>query len=237
MIYWPLVFAWLATIVLVSLPLTWLMPFRRFQLRLPVPMVARLLWFAGARVEVTHAPGFTPPGPYVYVQNHVSMLDVAVVARVIPGLVCGIENAAHYRVPLYGWLMRQSGGIAVHPKRSGQTAAVLEQARQRVALGFSVLVFPEAHRTLDGKLRTFHRGGFVMARALGLPVVPVAVRGLRKVLPKGTWIVRPGRVEVFIGEPIATKGLSDAALDEVMAQVRATLARWVEGDARGDATA
>lgn len=216
---WPLAFLWLLLIVLISRPITLFVPFSRFQHRFPATMVGMTPRVSFSRMRVRCHPSFDPARPCVFVQNHVSMLDGHVALFAIPRRFCGVENAAHYKVPFYGWLMREGGGIPIYPGQKGQAARLIEEARERVSRDYAILVFPEAHRTLDGKLREFRPGGFKMAQALGLPVVPVTVRGLRRVLPKGTWILRPGFIEVYIGPPVETDGLSPAELPQLMERV------------------
>jgi 1-acyl-sn-glycerol-3-phosphate acyltransferase len=91
-----------------------------------------------------------------------------------------------------------------------------------------VLTFPEAHRTSDGKVQPFKRGVFQIARDAGIPVVPIAVRGMFEVLPKGRFLIRPGNVEIYMGPEIPTLGLSDAQLDRLSERVRDILVDWVD---------
>lgn len=76
-----------------------------------------------------------------------------------------------------------------------------------------------------------------MAVKIGLPIVPVAVRGLRKVFPKGTWILRPGRIEVVLGPTIETSGLTEDDVPALMQRVRAHLQAALAGETPAIATA
>ena len=103
------------------------------------------------------------------------------------------------------------------------------------AIAAVLLTFPEAHRTMDGKLRPFKRGVFTIARDAGLPIVPLAVRGAYGMLPKGAITCRPAKVEVYMAPPIETAGLTDAQLTELMDRVRQVIEAWVErGEKLGD---
>ena len=72
--------------------------------------------------------------------------------------------------------------------------------------GYSLIVFPEATRSLDGSLSRFRAGTFMMAIEAGLPVVPVAVDGSRFVMRKGQLMTSPGHVRVTVLDPIPTAG-------------------------------
>jgi len=106
---------------------------------------------------------------------------------------------------------------------------VLREVKKRKEMGISILTFPEGHRTLDGKVQKFRRGPFFLARDTGYDIVPVGVRGLHEILPKGTPIIRPGKLEVYIGNHIDPSGLSDDEIAELTESVQQRIADYVEG--------
>src|SRR5688572_26588249 len=123
------------------------------------PMFASCTRLATMDVRVHYHPGFDPSRPSVFCQNHVNLLDGHVAACAIPHAFSGLMNAWQFKIPIYGWLMSMSKGIAVRRARRDQVIAdISEQARQRKSIGMSVLTFPEGHRTLDGKVRPFRTG-------------------------------------------------------------------------------
>ena len=115
-------------------------------------------------------------------------------------------NVAHFRIPGYGWFMRIVGQLPVDRKDKELTARSFEQALEMLRRGESFCVFPEGHRTRDGRLGRFYPGAFRLALSARVPIVPVAVRGLRNLCPPGEWRIRPGRVQVFFGRPIPVEG-------------------------------
>ncbi len=78
----------------------------------------------------------------------------------------------------------------------------METAERRLAGGMSVVVFPEGSRTLDGRMHAFRRGAFTLAVEFGLPVVPITIDGAYKILRRGSWLPRPGRIILTIHKPI-----------------------------------
>ena len=193
-------------------------------------LVNALTWSTLHRPKITFAPDFDKKKLAIFTFNHVSMLDAHVSVATIPHPYCGMENAAHFRVPIYGWLMKISNNVPVYPHSQGRFDEVLDEVRKRKEAGISILTFPEGHRTLDGKVQPFRRGPFFLARDAGYSIVPVAVRGLYHVLPKGTGLLRPGPVEVYVGSHIDPSGLSDEEIGELAESVQQRIAAFVDGD-------
>ena len=190
--------------------------------------MATCIRLTGSDLRIQFDPGFDPERRSLFCQNHISLLDGHVACAVIPHAFCGLMNHWHFHVPGYGWIMRMANGIPVFPKSSGRTAEITDAARDRIARGISILAFPEAHRTLDGRVRDYHRGVFFMARDAGIPVVPLAVRGLYEVNHKGEWRFRPGVIDVAVGPQVETAGLDDDGVARLAAAMRAYNARWVD---------
>jgi long-chain acyl-CoA synthetase len=78
--------------------------------------------------------------------------------------------------------------------------------------GYSILIFPEGDRTRAGEIRTFQPGVGMIASHLHVPVVPIRIKGLEKVLHRDAKFPRMGRVEVAIGEPMLLQGAAFGAL-------------------------
>ncbi len=225
---WSFTFVWMILLVLLSVPLMLFVPFARFQRLFPVPMMMLVPYLTLSRIRVTRHLRFDAAQHYIFVVNHTSLLDAHMVILAFPQVICGMMNEAHLWVPAYGWIMRMANAIPVPRKVQGRAAKLAEMVRERAARGLSVVTFPEGHRTVDGKIREFRRGIFYMARDSGVPIVPVAIRGLYDVFPKGTWIMRPGRIDIYIGPPVETRGLTDAQVDLLTERTRAWITRWVE---------
>lgn len=184
----------------------------------------------GARWRAVVDPAVEPDRPYLFASNHVNLLDHVTMYCATPHFKQGLELESHFRIPVYGWFMKQRGTIPVKKRQGGgQQDELREHFRREIAQGHSILAFPEGTRTRDGRVGRFRKGVFHLCRDLDLPVVPVAVTGMFEVLRVGSAVMRPGReVTVYCDAPVSMGGLSDAALDEAIDRVRGAIAARVD---------
>jgi len=226
---WIFGFFWMTVCLIGCAILNLFYPYRVWFYFIRFSLRNALTWSTLTRPKVTLAPGFDTDRLAIYTFNHVSVLDAHVSVASIPHPYCGMENAAHFRIPIYGWLMKMSHNVPVYSRSQGRYDDVLREVKKRKEMGISILTFPEGHRTLDGKVQKFRRGPFFLARDTGYDIVPVGVRGLHEILPKGTPIIRPGKLEVYIGNHIDPSGLSDDEIAELTESVQQRIADYVEG--------
>ena len=107
-----------------------------------------------------------------------------------------------------------------HVAKSAEHANELANAAKR---GVSLIVFPEGTLKRNTGLMDFRSGAFQAVAQAGIPVVPVAIRGLRSVLRDGTWYLRRAPVTVTIGEPLLPEGSDWAAAVKLRDAVRAEI--------------
>ncbi|MBI5486913.1 MAG: 1-acyl-sn-glycerol-3-phosphate acyltransferase [Deltaproteobacteria bacterium] len=187
----------------------------------------------GVRWRAEVDPAVNPRTPYFFFQNHVNHFDFIACHNATPHYRQGIELDEHFRIPLYGPFMRSRGTIAVRKGGAGRLAELRNRCREELALGRSILAFPEGTRTLDGKVGPFKTGLFVVARDLGTPIVPVAVRGTWNLMRKGSALLRPGaQVVVHVGAPVPTRDVTDEGLPALVAAVHDWIAEHAEGGER-----
>ena len=189
----------------------------------------------GTRWRAVVHPDVDPNEVYLFAQNHTNHFDHAALYPATPHFKQGLELQSHFKIPVYGWFMKARGTIGVRPGKQGQTPEIMANMREELARGHSILAFPEGHRTTDGRVGPFRKGVFFIARDLGLPIVPVAVTGMYRVMRKGSWLIRPGyTVTVYVEKPIPTAGLTDAEIPALAEQVREVIASRVDAYWRGE---
>ena len=189
----------------------------------------RIAFFSGAKVVVKESPGFDRARTSFFMVNHVNLFDPFILYCAIPQLVRGWELESHFRIPIYGWLMKRFGNVPVPSVRSPKDLKRLWRLTQEaIHSGVSLIVFPEAKRTRDGYLNGFEEGGFRLAQQLGVPIVPVSLVGSFHHLRTGHWLLRPATITVYIHDTIDTKGLTKEDIPALKQRVHNAIAPPVE---------
>jgi len=186
----------------------------------------RIAFFSGAKVIVKKAPGFDDKRTSFFMANHVNLLDPFMLYCAIPQLVRGWELESHFKIPVYGWLMKRFGNVPVPTVRNPKELKRLWRlTQQAVNSGISLIIFPEAKRTRDGHLSDFEDGGFRLAQQLGVPIVPVSLVGSFQHLRTEDWILRPTTITVYLHDTIETNGMYKEDVPVLKARVK----RIIEG--------
>ena len=189
----------------------------------------RIAFFSGAKVKVETSPGFDAHRTCFFMANHVNLFDPFILYCAIPQLVRGWELESHFRIPIYGWLMKGFGNVPVADVRGPKELKRLWRlTREAIRSGVSLIIFPEASRTRDGHLGDFEQGGIRMAQQLGVPIVPVSLVGSFRHFRTGDWILRPTTITVHLHETIETAGLKKEDLPALQERIRREIAGPVE---------
>lgn len=178
-----------------------------------------LLRIAGVRVCASGVDRIDPNCGYVVAANHASYMDTPVVLATLPVQFRFMAKEGLFKIPLLGTHLQRAGHIAVprdNPREAlkmmGEAGKIIRERRT------SVLIFPEGGRSLTG-LQDFREGASYIAIKAGVPIIPVALKGTMDILPMHSIHMRAGLVEVRVGEPIETTGLTlrdRAALTETL---------------------
>jgi long-chain acyl-CoA synthetase len=217
---------WPARIVRRLSQATWILPLARV--------------FAHVKVEgLEHLRALE--GPVVFAANHLSHMDVPVIllalpgrwrARVAPAILKEFFKA-HFFPRDHTWREWFTNSLNYYlaalyfngfplPQREVGARQTLKYIGELAGDGWSVLIFPEGVRSTTGDIREFRGGVGMIASRLELPVVPVRIDGVDRVLPTGSQVMRPARVRVAFGAPLRLHGEDYAALArEVENKVRA----------------
>jgi 1-acyl-sn-glycerol-3-phosphate acyltransferase len=150
--------------------------------------------------------GRQPSSAVVIVANHLSLLDVPALLASLQDVPRFVAAAELFRVPLLRSTLRALGAVELDRGRpahaSRRLAAIAATARP-------IVVFAQGAISKPGEVLPFKTGAFILAIDLGVPVVPVAIRGTDALLPRGRrFAVDPGTVTVRFLDPVATTGLT-----------------------------
>ncbi len=199
--------AYVAALLLLSGPVVWAVlaagPRGRWATRLVGRWTRVMLAAAGCPVDVAGLDGVANLGPAVYVANHASYLDSVLMMAVLPADLRFAAKGRLARYPLLGTAIRKGEHIPIEKGDLSQQIAGAGAVVAPLRQGESLFVFPEGTFVAAPGLLPFRLGAFRAAVETGRPVVPVAISGTRRILPADTLLLRPGRITVTIGQPLA----------------------------------
>jgi len=122
--------------------------------------------------------------PSIIISNHSSFLDILLTVGLTPKVIL-LTNKWVWNSPVFGGVVRLA---EYYPVDDGAEEGV-ERLRKKVEEGFSIVIFPEGTRSLDGKIQRFHKGAFYLAEKLGLGIRPLLIFGAHKAIPKGDFYI------------------------------------------------
>lgn len=183
-----------------------------------------LLAVSFVRVRTEGVEKLDPNGSYVFVSNHGSFMDIPAALAVLPQQFRFFAKKGLYKIPFLGSHLNRAGHLPVDRSNARNSLkSMTEGARVVAARGISMLLFPEGGRTAEG-LRGFKEGAAYIAIKAGVPVVPMAIIGMRELLPMGSMHLRSGHVTVRVGDPIPTKGMTLHNREELTARLYGAVA-------------
>lgn len=181
----------------------------------------RLLAMAGAHLEVFYSERLDKTQPCVYMSNHQSVMDIPVMMEAVPQSLRMVAKEGLFKVPLFGAAMARAGFIPIDRKNITKSKAQLNYAKNKLKEGFSIWIAPEGTRSRTLELLPFKKGGFHVALALGIPIVPAYIQGAAEVVPSDSLKVSVDKkIGVYFGHPVSTDGLSSQQMPVLMKQVR-----------------
>ncbi|WP_267404427.1 MULTISPECIES: MMPL family transporter [unclassified Chryseobacterium] len=135
--------------------------------------------------------------PAVIIANHTSFLDTLALAMTTHKIIY-LVNDWVYNSPVFGKLVRALG---FYPVSQGIENG-MDQLKEKVKQGYSLVVFPEAERSYINDVKRFHKGAFYIAEEFGLDIVPIYIHGNSEVQPKGDFVIYDGKITVKVGDRI-----------------------------------
>jgi 1-acyl-sn-glycerol-3-phosphate acyltransferase len=184
---------------------------------------------AGAKLIVRRAPGYDPTRTSFLLANHVNLFDPFVLYASIPQFFRGLELESHFRIPVYGWMMKRFGNVPVPDNnRPSDLKRMWRMTQAALDSGVSLAAFPEGQRTLDGRVGPFKDGVFRMALKFSTPIVPVSVVGAFEFNRKTNWMLRPGQIVVHLHDTIETKGLRKQDIPKLRERIQRIISAPIE---------
>ena len=197
-----------------------------------------ILRAGGVKLKVAGLEKLDPSRQYIFMVNHQSNVDIPILVQSLPCFqLRWIAKKELLWVPFFGWAMWATKHITVDRARPISAVKSLRRAKQRIAAGISVVVFPEGTRSRDGQVQRFKKGGFLLAVETNTEIVPIAIKGSRDLLPSGAWRLRSGTVEVIVDQPVSIAGYRPGNLRRLSEQVREIIAGHLRQSSRANSAA
>ena len=178
---------------------------------------------AGLRVIATGLETL-PDGSCVLVANHASYLDGVVMKAVLPPRFSFVIKREAASLPIVGLLLRRIGAEFIDRHTPGGRQRDARRVVERAEQGHSLVFFPEGTFDAVVGVKRFHLGAFVAAARGNVPVVPTVLHGARSALPSGSFVPRPGPLQVEVlpsigGRNEMPRQLRDASRAAILARL------------------
>ena len=189
------------------------------------------LCLSGIRYTVRGIEHVDPGRATVYAVNHASNVEPPILydalSPVFPRLRI-LYKAELRRLPVLTRAWDLAGFVPLERGNPEQSLPAIERAAEALREGNSFLIFPEGTRSRTGELLPFKKGGFIMAIKGRARVVPVAIKGARAAMRKGSPWLQPVTVTIAFGPPLETADLSLEERDKLIARTRAEVERLLK---------
>jgi 1-acyl-sn-glycerol-3-phosphate acyltransferase len=160
--------------------------------------------------------------------NHQSDFDIFIVLAHLPGQFRWIVKKELFNIPLFGKAMRNAGYIEIDRQNRERALMSLDEAARKIREGKSVMSFPEGTRSRDGKIKPFKQGMFYLAIKSGVPIVPISIIGAGKIMPKRSFMIKPGKIIMIIDRPIDVSGYTIENRQDLIDRVQNIITRNYE---------
>jgi 1-acyl-sn-glycerol-3-phosphate acyltransferase len=165
---------------------------------------------------------------YMVVMNHQSQLDILVAFRLYFHYKW-VSKVEIFKVPLIGWNMTLNRYVRLVRGDKESIAAMMRDAEERLAEGSSVFFFPEGTRSADGVIKAFKPGAFILAHKMKVPILPIAIRGTNKALPKYSMNVHEKqKIIIRIMDEIPYERFASLSVEETSEMVRQLIIKEVD---------
>src|SRR5438067_6205717 len=158
--------------------------------------------------------------PHLYAVNHASAMDIPVLYVGLPFQFRIVAKKELFRYPFVGWHLSRSGQVRIDQQNPAKSIGMLKSAVKTLRSGMPLVIFPEGGRTPTGEVKPFLPGAFFLATKAQVDIVPMAIVGSYEMLPMNTFHIQPRRLQLLVGEPIPTEGLTPRDMESLSVRVR-----------------
>jgi 1-acyl-sn-glycerol-3-phosphate acyltransferase len=174
-------------------------------------------------VRVTGMDPVATSRPRVYAVSHASALDIPILYVYLPFQFRIVFKSELLSYPFIGWHLKRSGQVCINQQNPAASIGSIKSALKSLKRGLPLVIFPEGGRSQDGRIQPLLPGAFFLAIKAQAEIVPIALVGTFDLLPMNTYHIKCRPLEMRVGQPISTAGLTLHDMDAVSAQVKAAI--------------
>ena len=179
-----------------------------------------LLLVSGIRLKTTGVEHVPMDRPVIFISNHCSHFDIACLFKSLPRNIHFVAKKELLWVPFLGFNLWATGHIIIDRSNRKKAIESLRKAAQKIKGGKCVTLYPEGTRSSTGEMGKFKKGAFHLAIDAEVEVVPIYIDGTFDIWPKGSWRIKPGKVQVNIGAPIDSKNYTKQNVNQFIEESR-----------------
>jgi 1-acyl-sn-glycerol-3-phosphate acyltransferase len=187
------------------------------------------------RTEIKNKAKIVKGQSYVIISNHQSQYDILALVTTLGIQFRWFIKKEILKVPIFGYGLYAARNIYLDRTNTAKAIESINKGMDRLPKGASVMVFAEGTRSDDGKIHEFKKGGFMAAIIRRIPILPVTINGSRRIVPKGSLVVKPGKIQVVVGDPIETGEYTTDTVQALMDKTRKVIMANFDPKYRGRA--
>jgi len=187
---------------------------------------------AGIRIQIQGQENIPAGCACIFMANHLSNLDAPALISNLPGRTVVFLKRPLMKIPILGYAFKLASFIPVDRDGTVESAQLaVEQAQRVLASGLHITAFVEGMRSPDGRMMTFKKGTFYLAKDSGAQCIPVSIFGTEKILPVNSKRIYPGVMDIVLHAPIdpANFATRDELSEAVRAAIASGLPEWMRG--------
>jgi 1-acyl-sn-glycerol-3-phosphate acyltransferase len=166
-------------------------------------VIAKVYW----RMTISGREHIPASGPYIVAPVHRSIVDSLVICAVTRRRLRYMGKAELWKPGAVSWFLYSLGGFPV--RRGGADREALRRCIEVIEMGEPLVIFPEGTRQSGELVQELFEGASFVAARTGVPIIPVGIGGSEAIMPKGSKMIRPGRIHLEIGPPIPAPAVPD----------------------------
>ena len=172
------------------------------------------------KVDVSFEEEFDTSKSYIFMPNHTSFIDVFLAGAYLPVYVNAIEAESHFKWFVYGKVIAAFEQIPISQKNARSALKSYEIAIERLKNGRSIIVFPEGHRSDDGKVKRFKKIPFNFVKNADVDLAPIGFVGVKNFRAGSKIWLKPCKMKVKFGKIITKEEIKQLTTEELMKKTR-----------------